>query len=254
MQVGSSQDICHITIICKPGVHKAHIMSSLSAISECMRHMPCPQALCGIALYYFLLPCVISYYIAIWALHTLCALNLVASEACTMTSPYAVPWIHEAYNMPSLHAVLELARHMSCHLLYSTRTCDTSVMSSFHTIPELAVHMPGHHYMQFWSTWGIGHALIKCNFWAWEAYAMPSAITSYWFALVCITLYYFILHCTLSFATPIGSKPWCHQDIGHVLVTCGPRAWLGMMPCPHYMQFCSLQYICHAIITCLFWA
>ena len=156
--------------------------------------------------------------------------------------------------MPSLHAVLELARHMPCHHLCSIWACDTWAMSSFYAIPELAVHMPCHRCMQFCSIWDMGHALLKCNFWAWEAYVMPPAITSCWFALVSITLNYFILYCTLSFAATMCPKPWCLQYIGHVLITCGRGAWLGMMPCPRYMQFWSLQCMCHVTIACNSWA
>ena len=108
---------------------------------------------------------------------------------------------------------------------------------------------------------------------------MPLAITSYWFIFICIPLYYFILHCTLSLIGPMSPKPWCLHGIYHVLTTCNPGAWVGIchvlitcrsgacnayvmqslhaiselmayMPCPHYMQLWSLPGICHATITC----
>ena len=42
---------------------------------------------------------------------------------------------------------------------------------------SLVGHMPCPHYMQFWSLQYICHALIKCSFWAWGTYAMPSLHT-----------------------------------------------------------------------------
>ena len=178
--------------------------------------------------------------------------------------------------MPSSHAVLELARrHMPCHHACNFWACgDTYAMPSLHAIPELVGYMPYHHYTQVWSIWGICHALIKCNFRAFEAHAMPSAITSYWFTFIYITLYYIILHCNLSLIDPMSPKPWCLQDMHHVLTTCSPGACVGMghtlttcssgacmlslhaipelvayMPCPHYMQFWSLCGRCHVTIT-----
>ena len=139
--------------------------------------------------------------------------------------------------------------------------------------------MPCHHYMQVWGIWGICHAFSKCNFRAYEAYALPSAITSYCFTLVCITSYYFILHCTLSLIDPMSPTPCSLQDMHHVLIACSPGAWVGMchvlvtcssracdvcvmqslhavpelmahVPCPHYMQFWSLCGMYYATITC----
>ena len=152
-------------------------------------------------------------------------------------------------------------------------------MPSLHAVPELARHMSCHQYMQVWSVWGRYHAILKCNFWACGAYAMPSTISPYWFALVCITLYCFISYCPLSLISPMSPKPWCLQDIGHILIICSPGAWLCIcyvlitcssgacntyampplhavselgahMPYPHYMQFWSLYSICHATIIC----
>jgi hypothetical protein len=115
---------------------------------------------------------------------------------------------------------------------------------------------------------------------------MPSAITSYGSALVCIISYYSIFYCTLSLIDLMSPTPWCLQDMYHDLITCSPGAWLGIchvlitcssgacnaytmpslhevselgayMPCPHYMQFWRVCSICHATITCssgIYWA
>ena len=286
MQLWSLRGICDTTITCRSGVHRAYVMPSLSAISELKRHMLHPRLLLCIAWYYFVSLNITSYIIALSALHTLSALNPVASNICTMSPSYAVLQIGWAYAMPSLYAVQELARHMLCHHLCNFWACDACAMPSLHAVPKLMGHLPCHHYMQVWSIWGMCHAFIKCNFRACKAYAMPSAITSYWFALVCITLYYFILHCTLSLIDPMGPKPWCLQDMYHVVIMCSPGAYMGIchilitcspwacnsyampsphaiselgaqMPCPHYMQFLSLVHICHALITCnsgIYWA
>ena len=166
--------------------------------------------------------------------------------------------------MPSLHAILELARHMPCHHSCNFWACDTCVLLSLHAIPELVGHMPYHHYMQVWSIWGKCHAIIKCNSQAFEAYVIPSAITSHWFTLVCITSCYIILHRTLSLIDPMSPKPCCLHDMCHVLIICSPGACLGIchlllhavlelamyVSCHHCMQFPSLWHICHAIITC----
>ena len=177
--------------------------------------------------------------------------------------------------MPSLHAVLELARPMPCHHACNSWACDINAMPSLHAVPKLAGHMPYHHYMQVWSIWGICHALIKCNFRACDTYTTPSAITSYWFTLVYITLYYTILHCILSLIGPMSPKPWCLQGMYHAIIICSPGAKVGIchilltcssgacmpslhaipefvahMPCPHHMQFWSLYGICHTTITC----
>jgi hypothetical protein len=64
MQFWSLQCTCHTTSTCRSGVHRAHGMQSLSAITEFLKHMPCPQLLLRIALNYFVLLHITSYYIA----------------------------------------------------------------------------------------------------------------------------------------------------------------------------------------------
>ena len=137
-------------------------------------------------------------------------------------------------------------------------------MLSLHAIPELVGHMPYHHYMQVWSIWGKCHAIIKCNSQAFEAYVIPSAITSHWFTLVCITSCYIILHRTLSLIDPMSPKPWCLHDMCHVLIICSPGAWVCiyhvLITCnsgaceayamPSFHAVSELVDICHAIITC----
>ena len=144
-------------------------------------------------------------------------------------------WAYDIYDMPSLHAVLRLARHMPCH-----------------------------HYMQVWSIWSICHALIKCNFWAWEAYAMPSAIMLHCLVLLCIISSYFILYWTLSLSCPMCPKLCGLQDMYHLLIICSPVDWAGishgLSTCspgacqayamPSFMQFLSLWHMCHALTTC----
>ena len=90
VQCWDLQGICHTTITCRPGVHRAYVMPSLSAISELKKHRPHPQLLLCISLYYFISLHITSYYIALWALHALCALNLLASNICTMSSSHEV--------------------------------------------------------------------------------------------------------------------------------------------------------------------
>jgi hypothetical protein len=190
------------------------------------------------------------------------------------------------YDIPSLHAVLGLAKHMPCHHACNFWACGTCIMPSLHAVAELVGHMPCHHYMQVWSIWGRCHAIIKCNFRAYETYDMHSAITSYWFILVCIIMYYFIMLSTLSLIGPTSPTPWCLQGMHHVIIICSLGPWVGTchilitcssracdayampslhvvaklmahMPCPHYMQFWSLYGICHATILCnsgIYWA
>jgi hypothetical protein len=57
--------LCHTTIICRPGLHKAPAMPSLSAFSELARHMPCPRLLLCIALYSELILYTTSYHVAL---------------------------------------------------------------------------------------------------------------------------------------------------------------------------------------------
>jgi hypothetical protein len=63
MQFWSLRDMCHAPIICSSGMDDAHIMPSLHAISELLGHMPCPQLLLCIAMNFFILLCITSYYI-----------------------------------------------------------------------------------------------------------------------------------------------------------------------------------------------
>ena len=137
MQSWSLQGIGHTTITCRPRLHRAHAMPSLSAISELVKHMPCPQLLLCIASYYVLILYITSYLIAPWALHALWALNLKASKTCTTSSSQAILYIWWEYAMPSLHAVLELARHMPCHHACNFWACVTCAMPSLHAVPEL---------------------------------------------------------------------------------------------------------------------
>ena len=64
---------------------------------------------------------------------------------------------------------------------------------------------------------------------------MPSAITLYCCKLFYITLYYFILHCTLSLIDTMGPQHLGLQDLCHAIITCNSGAWVG---------------IGHALITC----
>jgi hypothetical protein len=57
---------------------------------------------------------------------------------------------------------------------------------------------------------GICHAIIKCKFGAYDTYAMPPIIALDCFALLCITLEYFVFGCTLSLIDTMGLTPWGH--------------------------------------------
>jgi hypothetical protein len=74
---------------------------------------------------------------------------------------------------------------------------------------------------------------------------MPSMTTSYCLTLVCVALYYIILHCHQSLT-------WAFMPSRHVPYPHHMQSWslYGHMPYPHYMQFWSL----HATITCSSWA
>ena len=153
-----------------------------------------------------------------------------------------------------------------CHAIIACSfwACSIDGMPSLHAVLELVWHMPNHCYMQVWSAQGIYHSIIECNFWAYEAYAMPSAITLHCLVLLCITLYYFILHCILSLTCPIGPKPCGLQDIYHILIICSLVEWVGICyaiiicssgacqahAMPSFMQFQCLWHICHGLITC----
>ena len=153
-----------------------------------------------------------------------------------------------------------------CHAIITCHfwACGTYGTSSLHAVLGLARHMPCHHYMQIWSAQGTCHTIIKCNFWAYEAYAMPSAITLHCLVILCTTLYYFTLHCTLSLTCLIGPKPCGLQDMYHILIICSPIDWEGichaLITCscgacnasamPSSMQFLSLWHMSHALITC----
>ena len=62
---------------------------------------------------------------------------------------------------------------------------------------------------------------------------MPLAITLHCLILLCIILYYFILYHSLNSTCPLGPKPCSLQDMCHIIITCSPADWLGT---------------CHAII------
>ena len=153
-----------------------------------------------------------------------------------------------------------------CHasIVCSFRAGGTYDVPSLHATLELAWHLPYHYYMQVWNAQGTYHAIIKCNFWACEAYVMPSAITLHCLAMLQITLYYFILHWTLSLTYPMDPKACGLQDIYHIHIICSLVDWLGIcyaiIACssgacqahamPSSMQFLSLWHIRHALITC----
>jgi hypothetical protein len=166
-------------------------------------------------------------------------LSLHAFKTCTISSSHAILELIWAYAISSLHAVLELA----CY-----------------------------HYMQFLSLWHICHALItcrsgacmayaisplhaisKCNFGAYNTYAMPPTIALYCFVLLCIILHYFVLLCIWLHSEPYRYYgPYTLWPLRHTLCHHCMEFWsLGEhMPYPLYMQFWGLQGTCHAIIVC----
>jgi hypothetical protein len=70
---------------------------------------------------------------------------------------------------------------------------------------------------------------------------MPSAIT-----LHCLVIYCFILYYTLSIACPLCPKPCSLQDMCHVLITCSPTDWLGLC---HAIMHAISELMTHASYT-----
>ena len=174
-----------------------------------------------------------------------------------MPSSHAILELGLAYAMSSLHAVLELAMHMSCnqcmqfpsswHICHALITCSSGACAAYAMPPLYAV-------LEY--ILGIWHAIIKCNFGACNAYVMHPVIALYCIVLLCVTMYYFHLLCI-----PLHSKPYRNYGpyslgpLRHAL--CHHYIWFWSlsehMPYPSYMQFCSLGSTCHAIIACSFW-
>ena len=59
---GACGAAAHAALICSSGVHVEYIMSSVNAIFELEKHYPYPQLLLCIALYYFAILYLTSYY------------------------------------------------------------------------------------------------------------------------------------------------------------------------------------------------
>ena len=171
-----------------------------------------------------------------------------------MSSSYAVLEPGWAYAMSSLHAVLELEMHMPCphymqflslgHICHALITCSSGAcvvyaMPPLHAVLEYTRHMTCHHLMQFRSLWYICH------------------VPGYCFVLLYVTLCYLVLLCIVLHSKPYRSyRPYTLWPLRHAL--CHHYIWFWSldehMLQPSYMQFCSLRGICHAIVTCSFWA
>ena len=65
MQFQSLYGTCHGTSTCRSGVNWADVMPSLNAISELLKHMPCPQLSPHTDLHSFILLHITSYFIAV---------------------------------------------------------------------------------------------------------------------------------------------------------------------------------------------
>ena len=86
MQFRSLHDICHATIICHCGVLMGYAMLSLSANSELLKHMQCPQLLLYIALYYFILLYITLSYIGLYC--TLSLISPMGPKPCRLQNIY----------------------------------------------------------------------------------------------------------------------------------------------------------------------
>ena len=146
-------------------------------------------------------------------------------------------------------------------------------------ISELIAHMACPHYMQLQSLQyicpvtiicnsgiygGISHAFTRYKVFAYDAYVMPSTITTHCFILLCITLYYFAMGHALRLLAcyslnPVAYKTCTMTSSYMVLVlekaSAIPSCYAVLelarhMPCHNYLQFLSLRSICHTLIIC----
>ena len=239
--------------------------------------------------YYFDLYCISSYDFVLLCI-TLESKPYRSYESWTLVPSRHVP-------CPHCIPFWNLDGHMLCSYCMQFWSLQGICHILFYAVSELMTYVPCHHYMQFWSLHCICHIAITCSSGVYGAYVMPSLdtiselgmhmswpqlllyIALCYFVLLCITVYYFVMHCTLSLIDPMGPKPCQLQHIYYALITCGSEAWVGIChalitcssaacdacamqsfraisetviyrQCPHYIPFCSLLDICHATITC----